>query len=285
MSPRFFRTRGEGGTESAIAPARTRDRARPHERMAQRAAAVRRRPWRLVAVLATVTALVAGVVFLLGFSRVFVAESVAVEGVDETMADGIVDAAQVPGGRPLARVDTTAIAERVLADTRLATAEVDRKWPSTIAIEVTRRTPAIALNRGKGEPVGLADAEGVVYEDVKKKPKDLPQVFIRGRDEVGAEAVQGALRVLEALPEDLEDDMRSLRIVDGTRLQFTLEPDIVVQWGSPDREELKIRVLQALLEQRELEHVREAEEGTAPKVTIDLTTPDAPVVSGLPDID
>ena len=103
-------------------------------RFAARAAQVRRRPWLLAAWLAGALALLAGGVWLVQFSPVLVARSVRVEGVPTGVVNDIMRRAAVPMGTPMARVDTAAIAHRVIASATLAEVTVSLSWPSTIVI-------------------------------------------------------------------------------------------------------------------------------------------------------
>ena len=82
-------------------------------RLQQRAVAVRRRPLRIVAVLAAAVAVLVGGIWLVWASPVFVVDEIVVtgvEGADREAALGVVGA---PFGQPLARVDTAAVARGV----------------------------------------------------------------------------------------------------------------------------------------------------------------------------
>src|SRR5665647_1943040 len=83
-------------------------------RFAARAAHVRRRPWLVTAWLAGGLALLAGGIWLVQFSPILVARSVRVEGVPRGAVAEIMRRAAVPIGTPMVRVDTTAIADRVI---------------------------------------------------------------------------------------------------------------------------------------------------------------------------
>ena len=83
--------------------------------------------------------LLAGGVWLVEFSPVLVAHSVRVEGVQAGDVSNIVGRAAVPMGTPLAKVDTLAIARRVIATATLAEVTVSRSWPSTIVISASQR--------------------------------------------------------------------------------------------------------------------------------------------------
>jgi len=100
--------------------------AQAHERFRRRAAQVRRRPWRFAAALLAMLLAAGGVVYLFGYSEAFVVEEVVVRGVEGPLLEEVAATAAVPVGRPLARVDTDAIGERVLGDLRVREVSVQR---------------------------------------------------------------------------------------------------------------------------------------------------------------
>src|SRR5690606_6306523 len=80
-----------------------------------------------------VVGLVAGVVFLFFFSAAFVVEDVQVSGVEGEVAESVEHHADIPQGRPLARVSESRLSERVLTgDKRVRSISVERRWPSTV---------------------------------------------------------------------------------------------------------------------------------------------------------
>lgn len=243
-----------------------------HRRIRRRAHEVRRRPWKVAAGVVAVLALVAGVVFLVGYSRVFVARDVVVTGVSGEQVQEIVADAGVPSGRPLARIDTAAVEERVLSDPRVAQAQVGRLWPSTVSIDVRLREPALVVSAPERE-MQLADDAGVVYQAVPEAPEGLPQVRVPEGAQVKPELLTGALALVESLSPQVRDGMSALQVDARSELRFD-HGDVRVLWGAPGQDALKSRVLDALLGQR---GVREA----PGEVIIDLSVPATPVVTGM----
>src|SRR5512140_2317662 len=86
----------------------------------------RTRRWAVVAALVVLAALAVWVVW---FSPLLTVREVRVLGAVEVSADSVRQAAAVPVGVPLARVDAAGIAERVGALPRVASVEVRRGWP------------------------------------------------------------------------------------------------------------------------------------------------------------
>ena len=255
-----------------------------HRRFQQRATRVRRRPWKVSALVALFLAVLGGVVFLFGWSRAFVVQEVVVQGVEGELAESVRAHASVPHGRPLARVDTGALTERVQQDLRVAQVEVGRSWPSTITLEVVAREPAIAVVV-PGEPMRVADAQGIVYDEVAKKPRGISQLRVPSAD-AEPTRLRGAIAMRESIPEDLRAQMHGMRLLTTGNMQFRLG-EVSVVWGPPEQPTLKSRVLQALLLQDSIELEPEDDERAQEvrqRVTIDLSVPETPVVKGLPPV-
>lgn len=250
-------------------------RVTPHRRIAERAAQVRRRPWKALGILSLVLLLVGGLVFLFGYSRAFVVQDVAVEGVEGELATAVADAAAIPNGRPLARVDTGSVRDRVLEDARVADVDVQRSWPDAITLVVVPREAALAVRQGGTSRDQGADRAGVLFDPVDGPSEDLPRVRI---PEAGAPADQiaGVVVLVEALPEDLRSQISDLRVRSSGTVQFSIGT-MEVTWGDVSRPDLKARVLTALLEQEGIDPDNEVQ-----PVTVDLSAPETPVVTGMP---
>lgn len=240
-----------------------------------------RRPgaWRRAVVLwgGLVTLLAAGLVFLFFFSAAFVVKDVQVEGAKGELADSIVYQADVPQGRPLARVSESRLAERVLAgEERVRSVSLDRRWPSTIVYEVELREPALVL-RGSGT-TWLADAGGVVYDTVDKPSNKLPAVTVAEKpQDLSTETVRGLVELwrLRPDPAELEGEISTPRLGSDGDVRIRID-QLTVRWGPPVEAEKKWKVVQALVAQDSIDP-----QGAVPQ-TIDVTIPDTPVVTGIP---
>lgn len=225
----------------------------------------------LVGVLAAV------VVFLFFFSVAFVVEDVQVAGVEGEVAESVRQHADVPEGRPLARVSASRVSERVLAgDQRVRSIAVERKWPATVVYTVELREPALALRQG--ETTWLADAGGVVYDQVEKRPKGLPAVNVsEPPQDLSQDTVRGLVELWQLRPDQsaLEGEWSTPKYgKDGT---VTMKVDqLTVQWGEPTEAEKKWKIVSALVGQDSVDP-----QGGIPQ-TIDVSLPGTPVVSGLP---
>jgi cell division protein FtsQ len=191
----------------------------------------------------TLALLLAGV-WLVQFSPVLVARSVRVEGVSPGTATTITDRADVPMGTPLAQVDTTAIAARVMAMGTLAEVVVSRSWPSTIVIAASPRVPVLAVKNPKGE-VQVVDAQGLAYASLSAPPKGVPLIST-AENPPSKDSLRAAISVLQALSAAQRVRVTNVSVSGANMVTLRLGA-VTVTWGGASEPELKVKVLTALL--------------------------------------
>ncbi len=219
----------------------------------------RRRRWLRWVVAFLVLASIGGAVWLLGFSSVLATRDVTVSGAKVLSKGQVEETAAVPLGLPLARQNLDAVAERVA---RLAPVErvvVDRAWPDTVTIQVTERTPLLAVKQGAG--YALVDKSGVAFDTAYQLPAGIAL----------AEANLGETRLLveigtvaRSLPEDVRQTITKIAATSPSQLTVTLASGVTVNWGSADQSKLKAQIVTALLERK-------------PK-SIDVSSPRSPAI-------
>lgn len=221
-----------------------------------------RRGWSrrtVLVVVAVVAALAVVGTWVVAFSPVFGVRTVSVRGEKAVTEQRIVDAADVPHGTPLVRLDTAAIAQRVESIDGIYSARVSTSFPSTVVISVVERSP-VGVVKQNGHYV-LVDRTGDQYRAVDARPADLP-VFVvpKGTD---ARTTGGAVAtVASALPTKIRAKVASVQALDPNAVTLLLTDGRVVRWGSADRSAEKARILPILLQQ----------DGH----TFDVTDPDRP---------
>ncbi|GAA2659108.1 MULTISPECIES: FtsQ-type POTRA domain-containing protein [Nonomuraea] len=197
---------------------------------------------------AFVALLTAGVVgstvWLVFFSPVLGVRSVEIVGNLTVPADQIEKQAGVAPLHPLATVDLGEVEGRVLAIRRLASARVERAWPSTLKIEVVERQPVAVVP--VGDKAALIDRKGVVTEVRPSAPPELPVLRV-DRPGPGDPATVAAIKVIGGLPEALLMKIDEVRATSPEGISFRLTNGRTVIWGGADRGEDKARVLEALL--------------------------------------
>jgi cell division protein FtsQ len=201
--------------------------------------------WRYVLVAVLVVALVAGGIWLVYFSSVLTVKRVDVEGNQLLTRNQVLEAARVPDGEQLARVDIDAIATRLRALAAVRSVDISRKWPDAVQIEVRERVAVAVIEIG-GKLRGL-DAEGVVFNDYAKAPPGLPR--ISSTSSTTPDALKEAATVVAALPKELSAMVDHVEVLTVDQITLVLRDERVVLWGSSDDSATKAEVLLQLLRQ------------------------------------
>ncbi len=192
---------------------------------------------------ALVVAVVAGLVWLVGFSPALAVSSVEVRGTSVLTTDQVTAAAQVPLGTPLLRLDTAPIQARVAALPPVARVEVTRSWPQGVRITVVERTPTYALRNADGT-VSLVDRAGVAYFVAATAPDGLLQAELAKPD---PRLQRDVATVVAALPAVLRDQATLVTAQSVDHIVIRLDGGRQVIWGSADQSEVKAQVAAALL--------------------------------------
>ena len=84
-----------------------------------------------------------GVGLILYFTPVMSARSIIVTGIGAVSRDEVLDVAHVRLGTPLLQIHTDGVADRVAAIRRVASARVQRDYPSALRIIIVERIPLV----------------------------------------------------------------------------------------------------------------------------------------------
>ncbi|WP_019877656.1 cell division protein FtsQ/DivIB [Sporichthya polymorpha] len=234
-------------------------------RFAERARQRRRTRWIRTGIGLLVAAVVLAAGWVVLFSDVFAVRSVQVAGVQRLTAERVERVAQVPAGEPLARLDTAAIAARVRTLAPVADVDVARKFPNTVKITVTERTPVAVLDTPEGRR--LVDAEGVAYAPAG----DAARRFLLVRSSNPAltpEDLRSIQAVVAALPEAIREKVEAVQADTTADLTVSLDGGREIVWGAPEQAEFKARVLDVLWR----------EKSTRGAKRYDVSVPEAPTV-------
>jgi cell division protein FtsQ len=233
-------------------------------RFEKRAAAARRRP-RLVASVLVGALLLVGLLAWLGwFSSVLTVSRVEVQGVSAGAAAQVRSRAAVPLGGPLMRVDTDAVARRLVEGRAWSEVSVSRDLPDTIVIEVIPRTAVLAVRNPKGQ-VDVVDREGFAFRTVATAPEGVPLVS-SGSAQVTEAGVTAALQALGSLEPALRSDVAGISVSSADQVSFTVqagERRKTVVWGGAGEGKRKAELVKILLRE--------------PGSTIDVSVPSSPV--------
>ncbi|WP_241961845.1 cell division protein FtsQ/DivIB [Rhodococcus opacus] len=166
----------------------------------------------------------------------------------------------VPQGQPLLRVDTEGAAQRVAAIPKVASARVQRVYPSTIRVTVTERVPVVFVDSPGG--THLLDAEAVDYE-IAPPPPGVPRL-VTASPGWGDPSTEAAIEVLESMPPQLRGQVGQVAAKSISDISVTLLDGRIVVWGGTEKSERKAAVTLPLL--------------TQPGQTYDVSSPDLPTV-------
>ncbi|MDT5053630.1 MAG: cell division protein FtsQ, partial [Mycobacterium sp.] len=209
---------------------------------------------------ALVSVVVVGLGLLLYFTPIMSARNIVVVGLGAVTQDDVIAAAAVPPGTPLLQVDTDAVAERVAAIRRVATARVQRQYPSTLRVTVIERVPVVVKDYPDGPH--LFDKEGVDFATAPP-PGGVPYLDADNPGPSDA-PTKAALQVMTALRPEVAGQVGRIAAPSVAAITLTLTDGRVVVWGTTDRTEEKALKLGALL--------------TQPGQTYDVSSPDLPTV-------
>jgi cell division protein FtsQ len=201
-----------------------------------------------------------GLALILYFTPVMSARDIVVTGTGAVTREEVLDAAQVRPGTPLLQINTNQVADRVAAIRRVASARVQRQYPSALRITIVERVPLVVKDFSDGPH--LFDRDGVDFATAPPPPA-LPYIDVADPGPSDP-ATKAALAVLLALRPEVEGQVGRIAAPSVSSITLTLGDGRVVIWGSTDRAEEKAEKLAALL--------------TQPGRTYDISSPDLPTV-------
>jgi cell division protein FtsQ len=162
----------------------------------------------------------------------------------QVSAAAVREAAGIPLGTPLARLDATAAARRVERLSTVLSARVSRSFPDTVVIAVRPRVAALAVATASG--YALVDSHGVTVSSAAAVPAGIPLLTSPPAVLRGSPAVRAAALVAEGLPAPLRAEVRSVSAA-GTSVTLVLAGGVTVVWGGPGQAAQKAAELEALL--------------------------------------
>ncbi|NDJ90417.1 cell division protein FtsQ/DivIB [Mycolicibacter kumamotonensis] len=213
-------------------------------------------------VLLTFLALVVviGLGLILYFTPVMSVREIEVTGIAAVSREEVLDVAKVQLGTPLLQVDTGGVAERVATIRRVASARVQRQYPSALGISVIERVAVVYKDFPDGPH--LFDRDGVDFATAA--PSTMLPIFDVENPGPTDPASRAALQVMTALAPEVAGQVSRVAAPSVASITLTLADGRVVVWGNTDRTAEKAQKLTALL--------------TQPGHTYDVSSPDLPTV-------
>ena len=209
-------------------------------------------------ILLTVVSVILGLI--LYFTPVMSARSVVVTGTGAVTREEVIDVAQVRPGTPLLQIDTDEVADRVAGIRRVASARVQREYPSELRITIVERIPVVVKDFGDGPH--LFDRDGVDFATAPPPP-GLPYLDVDNPGPADP-LTRAALQVMTALRPEVVAQVSRVAAPSLSSITLTLADGRTVVWGTTDRTDEKAEKLAALL--------------TQPGRVYDVSSPDLPTV-------
>lgn len=208
-------------------------------------------------VLIVVTASLAAILY---FTPAMSARRVVVIGTEVVTRDEVLAAAKVQIGTPLLQINTHQVADRVAEIRRVASARVQRQYPSALRITIVERVPAVVKDFPDGPH--LYDRDGVDFATAPPPPS-LPYLDVDNPGPSDPDT-KAALAVLTALRPEVAGQVGRIAAPTVASITLTLADGRQVIWGTADRIGEKAEKLAALL--------------TQPGRSYDVSSPDLPTV-------
>ncbi len=187
--------------------------------------------------------------WLVAFSPVFAlqAEDVEVAGANEYVSEGeVISVVEKFDGVPLARLDTSLLADALKEIHAVKDASFTRVWPSGLKVTLEARSAVAATPAKSGYTI--LDGDGVRLGSSEEEVEGLPIVDVnKDTEDLGA-TIDAVLAVMEALPAPLLEQVVTVGAKSPDEVEFTLDGGARVVWGSAEESELKASVLEVLLQ-------------------------------------
>ncbi|GAA5168022.1 hypothetical protein GCM10023321_61530 [Pseudonocardia eucalypti] len=170
-------------------------------------------------------------------------------------------AAGVTAGTPLLAVDLENVKRRVAKVSEVASVDAGRRWPNTLRVTVTERTPVALASSSTGPR--LVDGTGLAYQAAPAQRPGLPRLAA-DRVAPGDPATLAGLAVLTSLNPALREKLQVVEVAGPSAVTLRMADGRQVRWGSSDDSIRKMAVLNVLLSQ--------------PGSIYDVSAPDLPTI-------
>ena len=199
----------------------------------------RRMRWGLVIAGVLTAAAVISAAYVVFGTHVLAVRAVSIRGATIVSKQDILNAAAVPVGTPLARVDVAGVRSRVAALPRVSSVNVRRGWPHELVIVIHEYSP-VAVTQIGGKWF-LVDPSGVAFMPAPSSTT-LPQV--QGNNATSRAA---AIVVAKHLPSNIARHVVLVRANRPDQVELVLTANGLVIWGDTSASTAKAEVLIPLL--------------------------------------
>lgn len=215
-----------------------------------------------IKVIGVVVALFAALTYLFAWSPVFSVRAISAVGAPVEVSEAaLISKSQIRIGEKLSRIEPRSIERSLEELSWIKKASIERNWiKGKVTITVT---PRVAVGMYKGKAI---DSSGTLFVNPGNVPAGLPQVSAAS-PKLGLEAIA----LFTSLPSEIQQSIISVTASNANSISSWQEQNgrkLKVTWGSVRDLDLKVTVLQALLELPENQSIKR----------VDLSAPHAPIV-------
>ena len=193
-------------------------------------------------VVAALVVLILVAIWIVRSSSLLCVDTIEVHGTHLLTASQVEQAAKVVKGQPLARVNTDDVAARVMAMDIVQQAEVHRKWPHTVVIDVTE----LKISYQVKTPGGYLwiDPSGRIFN---RTAKPIPRVVWATTASGNRGLLRDVATVSDSFPPQLRRYVDHIEAKSRDAIVVALSDKRTVVWGSADQSALKAKVTTAML--------------------------------------
>lgn len=200
----------------------------------------RRKRAKKLLLLLPVFLILTGALYIVYFSEVFAVKTISVQGSKIVNEQTIIDAAMIPLGTPLAKIDSETIQKNLGRFPSVGSVEIRRVWPSEIVLAITERVPVATM--AEGDTWKFVDEYGVMYGESSKVPDGL--IPITANSITARAAIAG---VIQSIPDSIKRQVLTISAETKDSVELRLTSNRTVFWGSYTQTGRKIKVLEVLL--------------------------------------
>ena len=237
-----------------------------NERRKERQLAQRRLVLTRIATVSTACVMAIALVWGIFFSPLFALDmsKVSIEGLgDDSATTSEVQAAVEPfASTPLPRLSTSKVSAAVGEVRLVREAHVERTWPRGLRVTVRPRQAVLAVKEGAAW--SLVDDQGVSLSSSPSMPEGMAPTTLPDGDERSRAAGEVAA-IWAAMGDELRSQITMITH-DGQTVSMTLSNSRTLNWGVASENDLKAKVAQVLISQRQAR-------------TYDVSSPVHPVTS------
>lgn len=212
--------------------------------------------------LVVVAAVFFGVVFA---SPLLAVRTITVEGTGAADRAEVARKLEPLEGTPLPRITQQQVRDLIGQDVVIRDVSIEAHPPHELVVTLQERVPVAAVK--DGDRYILVDRDGTAVGAGDSVEQAKVPLIDGGRQAVTQDSFRDVVRVLQALPQSLLQQMTAAKAQSDTDIRLEMKDGSTVLWGTADDSEQKAQVLRALIQAV----------GGSGVSTYDVSSPDHPV--------